>query len=328
MAEMMREYDHMKLWAERTDCDKEGNDLTLGIDGEMIVLTDENDEPLFDQTGSRLLDPESTAVVKTIGGVGLQAETSDADGAGNNIVSTYATKAEVSGITPVTVTITQTAQDVYAIDTTFAVIKAAFDAHKPINVLFHTASTIYIPGQVVDVYKPDSAWIIEMQNITYPKNLSNKNQRWCYAFTATLREDDTLTVNYVEHQIIPEAPWDQTVSPYIAWGRSEGEWVNARAIPQVSVAAAASVDMVNNALNVITGTTGATLTLAVTAPAGEAANFAAQVTPSVNCTLTVTVNSQATLYNKAAGNELEAGKTYQISCLNNCWTMAEFESPA
>ena len=98
MAEMLREYDHIKLWAERTDCDKEGNDLTLGIDGDMIVLTDENDEPLFDQTGSRLLDPESTAVVKTIGGVGLQAEKSAADGNGNIISDTYATKAEIVDI--------------------------------------------------------------------------------------------------------------------------------------------------------------------------------------------------------------------------------------
>ena len=98
MAELLRKYDNMNLWSERTDCDKEGNDLTLGIEGDILVLTDENDEPLFDPKGSRMLDPESTAVVNTIGGVGLHAESSDTDGVGNNIVDTYATKADMVDI--------------------------------------------------------------------------------------------------------------------------------------------------------------------------------------------------------------------------------------
>ena len=221
MAEMMRTYDGMGIYATRTDCDKEGNDLTLGIKGEFDFLLDENEEQLLDESGEPILTAESDAMVRTIGYLDIHAAMADTDRVGNDIYDTYATKSSV----------------------------------------------------------------------------------------------------------IPDSPSGQGVSPYIAWGRSQGTWVNARAIPVVSVEASSSVVMVNNALNVITGTTPATMTLAGMSDTGEAVNFAAQITPSVNCTITITSNGNPTKFTTSTGNILEAGKTYQISCLNDCWTMAIFETP-
>lgn len=221
MAELMRTYDGMGLYAARTDCDKEGNDLTLGIEGEIEFLQDENGDYILDDNGNPIANAESDAMVRTIGYLDIHAAMANTDRVGNDIYDTYATKSSV----------------------------------------------------------------------------------------------------------IPDSPSGQGVSPYIAWGRSQGTWVNARAIPVVSVEASSSVIMVNNALNVITGTTPATMTLAGTSDTVEAVNFAAQITPSVNCTITVTANGNSTKFTTSTGNILEAGKTYQISCLNDCWTMATFETP-
>ena len=117
---------------------------------------------------------------------------------------------------------------------------------------------------------------------------------------------------------------------YAVWGRRRNQWVNARAIESVDVAAVSDdvTPVVNNCFNNITGDIPATLTLDCVPLTGEMANFAAQVTAgNSDSQLVVTVNGQPTMYNKAAGNTLEANKTYQISCLNNCWTMASFEVP-
>lgn len=62
----------------------------------------------------------------------------------------------------------------------------------------------------------------------------------------------------------------------------------------------------------------------------EIVNFAIEITPSVNCTLTIKkkVGSGGFVdlkHSVAAGNELVAGKTYQVTAVGNCWTLAEFE---
>jgi len=97
-------------------------------------------------------------------------------------------------------------------------------------------------------------------------------------------------------------------------------------IPTVEVEAGENVAVKNNALNILTGDIPAAMVLEATSGEGIAANFMVQCTPAVDCTLTVLVNGESTLYVKAAGNVMRAGKTYQISCLNNCWTMAAFEA--
>lgn len=176
MAELMRTYDGLELYASRTDSDKNGLKLTLGIDGTIDFVLDENNDPVLDESGDEIVSNQSAALVSTIGGVPLRAATS--------------------------------------------------------------------------------------------------------------------------------------------------------AIPYVTKTAAATVTMTNNAFNLIQGTPPATMTLECSAPAGETVSFIAQlISGNSESTLVVEVNGQSTLFNKSAGNTLKANKTYQVSCLNNCWTMAGFDVP-
>lgn len=92
----------------------------------------------------------------------------------------------------------------------------------------------------------------------------------------------------------------------------------------------ASVDVTNNALSTL-ATAQATLTLNVNVDADEVPNFAVEVTPSADCTLTVTktVGSTTTTLNPSAagGDSLTTGKLYQVTCVGSCWTLAEFTVP-
>jgi hypothetical protein len=98
--------------------------------------------------------------------------------------------------------------------------------------------------------------------------------------------------------------------------------------PYVVKTAAATVTMNNNSFNLIEGTLPAEMTLDCIAPSGSVVSFVAQITAGSSDThLIVTANGQPTMFNRAAGDTLEANKTYQISCLNNCWTMSAFEVP-
>lgn len=72
------------------------------------------------------------------------------------------------------------------------------------------------------------------------------------------------------------------------------------------------------------------LTIVDVVGTNEIVNFAIEITPSVNCTLTIKkkVGSGGFVdlkHSVAAGNELVAGKTYQVTAVGNCWTLAEFE---
>ena len=92
----------------------------------------------------------------------------------------------------------------------------------------------------------------------------------------------------------------------------------------------ASVTVPNNALSTLS-TAQATLTLNVNLGSDEVPNFAVEVTPSVNCTLTVTktVGDTVTTLNPsvAGGDELTDTRKYQVTCVGSCWTLAEFEVP-
>lgn len=95
---------------------------------------------------------------------------------------------------------------------------------------------------------------------------------------------------------------------------------------------AASIDVPNNAVSTLT-TAQSALTLNVNLASGEIPNFAVEITTSAAVTLTVTKTvgntSPVTLnYADAAGNSLESGKLYQVTCVGSCWTLAEFVAPA
>lgn len=74
------------------------------------------------------------------------------------------------------------------------------------------------------------------------------------------------------------------------------------------------------------------LTINVLTGSSDIPNFVAEITPSSNLTLTVTSQHLwggpvTTLKSSvAAGNTLTAGKTYQVTAVGTCWTMAEFEA--
>ncbi len=104
-----------------------------------------------------------------------------------------------------------------------------------------------------------------------------------------------------------------------------------------SLTDAASVTVPNNALSTLT-TAQSALTLNVNCSTYEVPNFAVEITTSAAVTITVTktlfddetneVTSTTTLkYSAAGGNELESGKTYQLTCVGTCWTVAEFVDP-
>ena len=132
-------------------------------------------------------------------------------------------------------------------------------------------------------------------------------------------------------QMIPyDAPTGQSANAFAVYGRQSANWVNARTIPMTTVTTAASVTVENNVFTILQDENDvhpSAMTLSVTSENGIAVNFGAQYSPEVDCTLTIVANGNPTMYVLTAGNVMKAGKTYQISCLNDCWVMAAFESP-
>ena len=95
MAELMRTYDGMGIYATRTDCDKDGNDITLGIEGVTNTVTDTTGNEVQDTSGNPLADAESDARVVSIGELPIWADRAEKDTSGNDIEATYATKQEL-----------------------------------------------------------------------------------------------------------------------------------------------------------------------------------------------------------------------------------------
>lgn len=97
---------------------------------------------------------------------------------------------------------------------------------------------------------------------------------------------------------------------------------------------AASIPVDNNAISQLT-TSQSSLTLNVNCEPGEIPNFAVEITTTEAVTLSVVkiVGSGSSAvattlkYSAAGGNELESGKTYQLTCVGSCWTVAEFVEP-
>lgn len=97
---------------------------------------------------------------------------------------------------------------------------------------------------------------------------------------------------------------------------------------------AASIPVENNAISQLT-TSQSSLTLNVNCEPGEIPNFAVEITTTEAVTLSVVkiVGSGSSAvattlkYSAAGGNELESGKTYQLTCVGSCWTVAEFVDP-
>ena len=93
---------------------------------------------------------------------------------------------------------------------------------------------------------------------------------------------------------------------------------------------AASVNVPNNALSTLK-TAQSALTLNVNVVGDEVPNFAVEITPSADVTLTVTKTDDDTTTtlnpSVSGGNSLTTGKLYQVTCVGSCWTLAEFTVP-
>ncbi len=92
-----------------------------------------------------------------------------------------------------------------------------------------------------------------------------------------------------------------------------------------------TVDVKNNMITPIS-TSQSTLTVNCIYANEDAPNFVVEITPTSNLVLTVTASDKwrtetTTLkHSVAGGNTLEANKTYQVTAVGNCWTLAEFEA--
>ena len=88
------------------------------------------------------------------------------------------------------------------------------------------------------------------------------------------------------------------------------------------------INVPNNASSTLTSDE-SNLTLNVNISEGEAPSFAVEIYAETDIELTITKTidegSPITLYPSSfAGTSLETGKYYQITCVGNCWTLAEF----
>lgn len=90
----------------------------------------------------------------------------------------------------------------------------------------------------------------------------------------------------------------------------------------------------NNKSSTYTYTGSNTLNFLVSPIDGMAPNFAVKIISTAQTDGTVTVyKEQNGLYTPlmpsvAGGTTVEAGKTYQLTCVGDCWTLAEFEEPS
>jgi hypothetical protein len=111
------------------------------------------------------------------------------------------------------------------------------------------------------------------------------------------------------------------------WGNAIGFIKNVGALTDAATITASNL---NNGFATLS-TSQSSLTIIDVVGTDEIVNFAIEITPSVNCTLTIQKKigsgTPVTLKHAvSAGNELEAGKTYQVTAVGTCWTLAEFEA--
>ena len=89
-----------------------------------------------------------------------------------------------------------------------------------------------------------------------------------------------------------------------------------------------TINVVNNRVTWVSNITYSTMTFNVAVPSGDAANFAVELLSQHACTVSVTVNGVQVPKASAAINELEAGKTYQLTCVGYGWACVEVDVPS
>lgn len=89
-----------------------------------------------------------------------------------------------------------------------------------------------------------------------------------------------------------------------------------------------TINVENYRVTWVSNITYSTMTFNVVVPSGDAANFAVELLSQHACSVYVTVNGVQVPKASAAINELEAGKTYQLTCVGYGWTCVEIDVPS
>lgn len=103
---------------------------------------------------------------------------------------------------------------------------------------------------------------------------------------------------------------------------------------QVSINALNMAVVENNTSSTYTYTGSNPLDFIVTHPVDDVPNFAVTIKSTANTDGTVTIYDEKNglyvpiMQSVTGGNTVEAGKTYQLTCVGDCWTLAEFEEPS
>jgi hypothetical protein len=141
-------------------------------------------------------------------------------------------------------------------------------------------------------------------------------------------EEETVITFVADGGFTLMATWSDADEEW-TWSEGEEDWNALK--DGGSLTDGAVVNVRNNALNKLT-TAQANLTLNVLLKTGEVPNFAVEITAGADVTLSVTKKvgntTTALKQSKAGGNALENGKSYQVTCVGSCWTLAEFEEPS
>ena len=214
-----------------------------------------------------------------------------------------------------------------------------FDAHQGGNIKY-----IKVDGQFINALTFPSSFDSDFNE----ESIGHANMKLIGVDDAT-RTVGSLSINRTDRNNKPhlfmyynnpggQENWYWVPTPYndgvlqanqgtIAWGNAIGFIKNIGALTDAATITASNL---NNGFATLS-TSQSALTIIDVVGTDEIVNFAIEITPTVNCTLTIQKkvgdNSPVTLKHAvAAGNTLEANKTYQVTAVGNCWTLAAFES--
>lgn len=169
---------------------------------------------------------------------------------------------------------------------------------------------------------------------------------WTEYYTIQSYADDSGTIRFLEDSIFPSVSSSDNRYNTVETRNnfrmlaifSDNTWKSYSINPSSGIrtdapktVSTSPVDVKNNMITPIS-TSQSTLTVNCIYDMEDAPNFVVEITPTNNLTLTVTASdiwrtATTTLkHSVAAGNTLEAGKTYQVTAVGNCWTLAEFEA--
>lgn len=221
------------------------------------------------------------------------------------------------------------------------------------NVFFATIhSTTY--QAVLDAY--NAGKLILMYNNNFLYIMTSHEPAEMFGFTAFYIQSGNLYTSYKTVTLDNTSNWTTTADgdvmslsnrQHLVQSGSALQWDNSHSVinftrlalykNSVDAAGNTTVTVPNGVFIGLTGVSTSTLTIQVELESyayegQETANFVLEVTPSVNCDVTIKSNENhwatphwvALKHDAALGNQLTANKTYQIVCRGTCWSFKEY----